>query len=231
MLSRNSESSRAIPPELQIERVLEDPYVPEFAGRVKGMGVGEELDGYDYNHAVLYWYDARDAAVEAARGLLKLNVAKDQVNRLLEPFMWHTVIVTATDWDNFFALRDHDDAAPAFRKVARMMRVAMNASVPREIPYGGWHLPLVSEIEEDLIGPFAAAAASAGRCARSSYSNHRKPETGRESMDRWLGLSGKGHWSPGEHPACCVANTGYLGNFRGWKQLRKFSDGEAVFQG
>ena len=33
------------------------------------------------------------------------NVHKQWVNRLLEPYMWHTVIVTATEWENFFALR------------------------------------------------------------------------------------------------------------------------------
>ena len=41
-----------------------------------------------------------------------LNVHKQVANRLLEPFMWHTVIVTATEWDNFWNLRCHPDAQP-----------------------------------------------------------------------------------------------------------------------
>ena len=41
MLSRNSASSRAIPTERLIERAVTRPYLPTFAGRVKGMGVGD----------------------------------------------------------------------------------------------------------------------------------------------------------------------------------------------
>ena len=41
----------------------------------------------------------------AEKRLENTKVTKQLCNRLLEPFMWHTVLVTATEWDNFFELR------------------------------------------------------------------------------------------------------------------------------
>lgn len=65
-----------------------------------------------------------------------LNVHKQVANRLLEPFMWHTVIVTATEWDNFWNLRCHPDAQPEIRLVAQGMRAAMEASEPAQLDRG-----------------------------------------------------------------------------------------------
>lgn len=202
--SRSSESSRAIPPEIEIERVEADPYVPEFAYRVKGMGVGEPLTGYDLLDAQEDWLAARDEAVWTAKALSR--IAKDQANRLLEPFMWHTAIVTATEWTNFLNLRDHPSAAPPMRKIAGLMREALEASEPKHVGWGGWHLPLVGYMERELadLCNIDGAQVSAGRCARSSYSNHLSPETPRESQERWDRLALNAHWSPAEHPARVV---------------------------
>lgn len=226
-LSRNSESSRAIPTEKQIERVYRNPYIPEFRERAKGMGGGDYLTGEEYQRARSVWLAARDEAAQRAEALLK--VAKDDANRLLEPFMWHTAIITATDWDNFLNLRDHEAAAVPMQRLARMVRGALKDSEPRTLAFGDWHLPMLSPEERDSdTAPFV----SAGRCARSSYSTHHAPETPEESVARWERLSAAGHWSPAEHPAQC-ADTYYhhIGNFRGWKQLRKFYPNEAVFGG
>jgi hypothetical protein len=231
MLSRNSESSRAIPTELQLERVMKNPYIPEFRERVKGMGGGNLLGGPQRTRARCAWLAARDAAVQEARALLR--VAKDDANRLLEPFMWHTAIITATDWDNFLNLRDHPDAALPMQRLARLVRVALKTSTPEPLEYGEWHVPLVEPEEyieaREVYGQFRAPRVSAGRCARSSYSTHHSPETADASDERWARLSKSGHWSPGEHPARCERGTDYIGNFRGWKQLRKCYPGEAVF--
>lgn len=52
-----------------------------------------------------WWLFARDKAIEAASILYVFDVTKQLCNRLLEPFMYHTVLVTATEWNNFFELR------------------------------------------------------------------------------------------------------------------------------
>lgn len=235
MLSRNSASSRAIPTEKIIQRVIDDPFVPmTFNRRVKGMGVGDALTEDAARQSRDAWLHARDKAVAAAQVLVDLDVDKSRVNRLLEPFMWHTAIITATEWDNFFALRDHEGAAIPMQRIARLMKEAMWESIPRRLQRGEWHLPLVTDFEAgiaDLRNQYGAGV-SAGRCARSSYSNHREPETARESHDRWEKLSSMGHWSPGEHPAVCVeSDTKNTGNIWGWLQLRKHYANEAVFDG
>lgn len=235
--SRNSESSRAIPTEERIRRVMEDPYIPEFRVRSKGMYNGAPLEGRRLLKAKRDWLDARDSAVEQAKKFL--DVAKDDANRLLEPFSWHTVIVTATEWDNFFNLRCHEAAAIPMQRIGRLMQEAMWGSTPLRKEYGDWHLPLVSDLEYSLIlggKDNFGAKVSAGRCARSSFSNHMDPEVPNDSAARWERLAAAGHWSPGEHAALCVMpalqNDYDYGNFdAGWLQLRKMYPGEAVFSG
>lgn len=51
------------------------------------------------------WLKARDKAIECATHLNNMGVTKQLCNRLLEPFMWHTVLISGTEWDNFFELR------------------------------------------------------------------------------------------------------------------------------
>jgi len=102
-----------------------------------------------------------------------LNVHKQVANRLLEPFMWHTVIVTATEWDNFWNLRCHPDAQPEIRLTAEAMRAAIEASEPAELGLNDWHLPLIRpEDREQATSIEDLIKISAGRCARVSYLTH-----------------------------------------------------------
>lgn len=113
MFSRNSASSRAIPFEKMVKAVEDNPFVPiAWQKDHKGMQGTEYLtDSFDIQVAQNIWMSAKEKAVSSAKwlsGELMDNtphVTKQLCNRLLEPFMWHTVIVTATEWENFFALR------------------------------------------------------------------------------------------------------------------------------
>ncbi|HMI94653.1 MAG TPA: FAD-dependent thymidylate synthase, partial [Polyangiales bacterium] len=139
-LSRNSASSRAIPVERMLRRVEDDPFIPIHWGKnQKGMQADEFLDATDQIAAEEEWLRARDAAVESVRELLALGLHKQIANRLLEPWLWHTAIISATDWSNFFALRCHKDAQPEIQQAALMMRAARNASTPVRKYLGEWH--------------------------------------------------------------------------------------------
>ena len=119
MFSRNSASSRAIPFEKMVKMVEEDPFIPiAWQKDHRGMQGGEYLSEDNSRLRTKQWLLARDSAVEWSTALnSKLEtfggdlidsgntVTKQLCNRLLEPFMWHTVLVTATEWDNFFELR------------------------------------------------------------------------------------------------------------------------------
>ena len=223
-LSRNSASSRAIPPELQIERVLESPFIPEFGTRTKGMGSGAPNKSQD--KAVYAWLKSRDMAVEAAQDLIDLDVDKARINRLLEPFMWHTVIATATRWGNFFSLRTDEDAQPEFRIVALMMQEQYKENVPEFKGVADQHLPLVQEHDKMSVPASAWAPISSGRCARVSFDKHNVNEPYQNSLDRHTLLTNNGHWSPTEHQGIVMSSeeeaAPFHGNFHGdWAQYRK----------
>jgi thymidylate synthase ThyX len=156
-----------------------------------------------------------------------LNVHKQIANRLLEPFMWHTVIVTATEWDNFFNLRCHPDAQPEIRLVAESMRGAMEGSEPSELGWGEWHLPLVrSEDRAEMTSTEELVKVSVGRCARVSYLTHAGLRDLQADIDLYERLIASGHMSPLEHPARPLSageleQGEWSGNFRGWRPYRK----------
>lgn len=111
--SRNSASSRAIPFNKMVESVEKNPFIPiAWQKDHKGMQGTEYITGEaEIKGIVNEWLKARDSAVFHSKNLqspanTELNsVTKQLCNRLLEPYMWHTVICTATDYDNFFKLR------------------------------------------------------------------------------------------------------------------------------
>lgn len=107
MFSRNSASSRAIPFNKMIEMAESDPFIPiAWQSKHTGMQGTYYLDGDSEQKLLINkWLEARDLAVQQAKLLDNSNVTKQLCNRLLEPFMWHTVLVTATEFDNFFDLR------------------------------------------------------------------------------------------------------------------------------
>jgi thymidylate synthase ThyX len=162
-----------------------------------------------------------------------LNVHKQVANRLLEPFMWHTVIVTATEWENFWNLRCHADAQPEIRLVAERMREAARASKPAELDWDEWHLPLVRPEDREQVASIEdLIKISAGRCARVSYLTH----AGKRDLEADIGLHDRllesGHMSPLEHPARPLGSNElgdgeWSGNFRGWHSYRKDIAGEA----
>ena len=153
VFSRNSASSRAIPVHKQVERVVHDPAVPvEFGSNQRGMQAGDPLVGEGEARARHTWLAARDAAVEAAEALRELGVHKQVTNRLLEPFMWHTVIVSATWWDGFWEQRCSPLAQPEIRVAAEAMRAAYDASTPVEVGADGWHTPYLRPEDGELDG-------------------------------------------------------------------------------
>lgn len=107
MFSRNSASSRAIPFEKMVKMVEKDPFTP-IAWQKSHSG----MQGNEYfvmpeeiADCEVEWYAALDWAIECAKRLHSTGTTKQLCNRLLEPFMWHQTLVTATEWENFFELR------------------------------------------------------------------------------------------------------------------------------
>lgn len=256
--SRNSASSRAIPFRKQVERIQTSPAIPvEWRAEQKGMQGGDILERAIAKESEKHWLEARDNAVKAARSLNALGVHKSIVNRLMEPFMWHTVIITSTNWDNFFKQRVSPLAQPEIRVAAEMMLEAYENSVPEEIEHGWWHLPYIDEEADSLaleqyyhdqdIDPWTQVEGleglevlkqvSAARCARVSYLTHDGKRDIAKDVELYERLTSADpmHASPLEH-VCTPASYAEVracevrGNLLGWYQLRHMVEDERAVE-
>lgn len=241
MFSRNASSSRAIPVDTIIANVERDMAMPVHWGKnQKGMQARTEIDADEIELAKDAWREAGFNAIQYAKVLNRMGLHKQIVNRVLEPWSHIRVIVTATDWENFFELRLHHDAQPEIQALAKAMAEAMNGSTPRQIGYGGWHLPYVdaeaitaASAHVMSAAPFTGLAdhhaaslnvllaVSAARCARVSYRLHdgRIPSL-EDDLRLAKSLAEDGHMSPFEHQATPCHCGHRHANFLGWAQQR-----------
>lgn len=189
--SRNAASTRAIPTKKILSKVWNEPFIPEVWGKnIAGMQAKEELNGFKKFLARNTWILASKFACIFAWMLTKLGLHKQLAGRIIEPWAWTTVIVTATEWSNFFALRNHPDAQPEFKIIAGMMQeqydfntaqitgtagIKIFGGVYQELKVGEWHLPLLpdrGQLENEGYKLQDLIEISVGRCARVSYLTH-----------------------------------------------------------
>ena len=246
MFSRNGSSSRAIPTAQIIEQIKNSPYIPfDVRANEKGMQGFEQVSPEIYEDfkeelqtLLLQLTEfARDASAKEG-----LNIHKQHISRYLEPFMMQKFLITTTELDNWFALRDHDAAQPEIRDLAKKMRIALEASSPIHIDYNEWHCPYFQDVPKNLEdGRFPEELLiSAGCAAAVSYRNKPDPTKAIAIADKLLE---SGHMSPFEHiatpldPKMCLGDASnspfadshisirldgslWGANFRGWGQLR-----------
>ena len=244
-LSRNTSSSRAIPVSKLIEQAKTNPAMPIFWGKNQpGMQADVELEGAELAEAKRLWLEGRDRAVEIVEKLIKLGLHKQNTNRLLEPWLHVTSLLSFTEAENFFALRAHPDAQPEFRALAYMMLDLYQKSEPTKLKTGEWHIPFGDKFDGDRIRAIyerehgrrtiytkddemeLMIKIATARCARISYLNFE----GKDDYDADIALtenklSKSGHWSAFEHCAKAMSSPTPCGNFVGWEQYRKtFAD-------
>ena len=229
MLSRNSASSRAIPFNTMVAKVMETPFIPiRWQADHSGMQGNEYLSGRDVDLADGSWLRARNYAVQEATMLNKnINVTKQFCNRLLEPYLYHTIIVTASEWQNFLALRAHDAAEIHIQNLAYKMLEDYNKSTPIPLKAGEWHVPFGGNFDEERLDELFSKLhpvqpASMGwsweamqklrvkiaiaRCARVSYLNYEGENNYEKDIILHDRLSKMGHWSPFEHCARAMSD-------------------------
>jgi thymidylate synthase ThyX len=221
MFSRNASSSRAIPTTKLIQQLRDDPVEPVEWGRNQaGMQARDVLPAAEAAAAAAVWHEARESALRHAEQLRAIGVHKQIVNRVLEPWMWASVIVSATTYENFFTLRCHPDAQPEIKRLADLMRDAYRASTPTPKAAGEWHLPFIRDVDDLALPLEVQKKVSVARAARVSYLNH----AGTRDIDADLVLHQRlldaGHWSPFEHVAMATDDDAAFNNFVGWQAYR-----------
>ena len=229
VFSRNAQSSRAVPVDKTLEVNAQKPVEPLVWGKNKaGMSSSEVLEGDDLDDAKRVWRGIAASCFSNSRYLAQRGLHKQWSNRITEPFSTIKVIVTATEWDNFFWLRDDPDAAqPEIVELARKTKKAFEDSIPVVLLPGEWHLPYVDYVwsfdydkapendevkreqafqdsEGNLLTLEDALKISASCCAQVSY--RKLDETKEKAIEIYERLfSGpKPHLSPVEHQAQVV---------------------------
>lgn len=248
VFSRNSASSRAIPVSKTIELIEDDPAMPVHWGKNQpGMQADEELDDNAKEAVKQLWLEAAKQAVSIAKVMNSMKAHKQVINRILEPFQHMKVVLTTTERNNWYWLRDEKGADPTIRELARQMKVAEDRSTPWELSYGQWHVPYVDQIHSKTSQVFTdgngkiisvedALKISASCCAQTSY--RKTDATLEKALDIFSKLidSEPVHASPVEHQAMCFDNSYYWpegvthrakdgtywsGNLRDWIQYRQ----------
>lgn len=220
VFSRNASSSRATPTRRLIASIRKDPAMPIHWGALQpGMQADKEVSGWKAALGKFLWLSGMWIMTSIALMAYWLGIHKQVVNRLVEPWSHIIVVMTATDWDNFFKLRIHPDAQPEMRMLAVVIKECMDASTPVRRQY---HLPYVTQEEREKYQLWECQKLSAARCARTSYLTHdRTPPVFTADIKLAGKLMTDGHWSPFEHQAVeAPAPERRYNNLQGWISQR-----------
>lgn len=228
--SRNASSNRAIPVKRVIQDVIDDPVDPIYWGKNQpGMQAKEELTGEAKEAAQASWNRSRAAALVEAKEQADIGAHKQVVNRILMPYMHINTVVTSTEWDNFFNVRDHEDADPHIQPLAQAMKAALEDSIPVATDE---HWPYILPEEVSTYpDPLVLRSLSAARCARVSYMTHenKKPDFEEDLKVSQKLLRDPWHPSPYEHAAHFGIPDVMYANFKGWKSARWQMENPGVF--
>ena len=216
MLSKNSASSRAIPVKAMHEFIKDNPATPVSWGKNQpGMKANEQVGSSIATEALEIWNRAKDDALHWSDALAhKLAIHKQIANRITEPWMTMKTVISGTEWNNFFHLRNHADAQPEIKALAEAMTVAYTTHLPVVLKPGQWHLPYITIAEYvptgelqylnnnfDPISLEEAKIVSASCCAQVSYrKNDDSFDKAKKIYDQLI-LSEPVHASPIEHQA------------------------------
>lgn len=234
VFSRNAMSSRAIPIKTMIEQVINNPARPvRFGANQPGMqdkgGDHTVQLGAGYT-AEEWWQLAALSAAKFAEEFALQGYHKQVGNRLLEPFQRMKMVLTATEFNNFWWLRVDKDADPTIYQLSDVMKTAYDESTPEKLKPGMWHTPYVDHVyamapgsgdfdEPEFEGYCVldednkpvkltleeALSISSSCCAQVSY--RRLNSTKDKALDIYEKLlsGNKVHASPFEHQATPVA--------------------------
>lgn len=187
LFSRNAMSSRAVPINKLVDQVSEDPALPTHWGKNRsGMQAKEELTGVMLDGVKHLWIEAAELMANRAYLMDSAGLHKQIANRILEPFQLMKTVLTATEFDNFFWLRRHEDAQPEIKELTDKMYKELTLSKEQSrvvyLEPGDWHTPYYDSgyWKEEFIGQFGmcdtlgltlqdALAISSSCCAQVSY--------------------------------------------------------------
>lgn len=248
--SRSSASSRAIPVEKMLQRAIDEPAWPVmWASEQPGMQGGDELTGDDLAAAQDLLRSIASSTTRQIENYLRQHpdkstrLHKSLLNRPMEWFQYHTVIIGATDegWANFFAQRATNYsplAQPELRAVVDLMFDLYQTSEPTPLGFGEWVTPYIQPDEDfpiaerarhnDDVEMLERREISSARCARVSYLTHENVRDPIEDVRLFTKLADARpmHAAPLEFVATPLTDDMEpMGNFTGYRQFRHIVQG------
>ncbi|MFQ3675275.1 MAG: hypothetical protein SNJ64_01875 [Endomicrobiia bacterium] len=223
MFSRNAASARAIPIQVMIDKVEKNPATPIiWPKNNKGMKSVDLISNPEEARSL--WLESARQAVYYARKMKDLGLHKHVVNRILSPYLYINVLVTATDYDNFFCLRFNPEASPEMIRLSHAMILEYRNSQPNYLELGDWHIPFA----DNSLDLETKLKVSVARCARLSYNNHYGVISIEDDIKLYNNLISNRHMSPFEHQAVSSESDRFF-NLKGWKSYRYLLNLENVY--
>ena len=171
--SRNTESSRAIPTDVLVQRVIDTPVEPPewFLGKGGMSPTNELLDAPQKLAAAAAWQAHREHAIKTAKELRALGVPKEWANRPLDMHVMVRVLITTglSALSNFLNLRSHGSAQDYMQQLAAAIREAYYNSPPRVLNVGDWHVPFQSAVSNPSNVTHQQLLWQVAQAARISY--------------------------------------------------------------
>lgn len=227
VFSKNSSSTRAIPLNVAIQQVRDNPSKVIWTQNKAGMQGDVITDASAVSRLNCKHKNQLEEVISFVETLEAIGVHKQNAGRYLEPFQNIKIVLTATDWENWDWLRIHEDAQGEIAELARAMKAARDNADIMEINAGEWHVPFVERERIDdgrlryyivdesdkedysifILTPEEAKAVSVSVCAQTSY---RKADYSLEKAEKLMGMLTNGHKvhaSPFEHQATPIPDT------------------------
>lgn len=219
-LSRNASSSRAIPFRKMLKLTRQSMAAPIHWGKNQpGMQADEELTGFARLMAVFMWHLTGHIVLTMAWLMSFTGVHKQVINRMIEPWTYINVQITATNWERMLKLRLDKAAQPEFRELAKLIRRALRSAYYQTLKEGEWHLPWTRPGEAMNLPLGSAKKVSAARSARLSYTPIGEPKINlSKDISLASDLLAQLHLSPFEHQA--TPKKGRHANLEGWSNYR-----------
>lgn len=199
-ISHSVASSRAIPTKKYIQNYVN--FVPvSLRKNEKGMSPSKNIDDSKISETIYndYLKTMKDS-IEIAHIWSEYGLAKEQVNRILEPFSYIRDLMTFSydDIEDVFHLRCHQDAQEEIRDLFNSIKQIIDKSQPekREV-----HFPYIDDIDFTKYSIQDLLKVSIARCARTSYDSNAtgKISSFEEDVVLYDKLISSKHLSPSEH--------------------------------
>lgn len=227
-LSRNSGSSRATPFNIYCERIIKDPaFFAELGINRSGMNADsvlnkENAEAFKHEYMQLMHHTVDTAMSWSA----KYNLHKQIINRVLEPYVRTSTVITATEWDNFLYTRAiAKGVEPVMHLLANCIKQAVDYA-NENAKDGVAHLPFVTDNEFNTCSLKDCVKHAVSRSARCTIlSNVTKKLSTIEEDEKlynWLSSADPMHASPFEHIAFATKSYEPYYNLRGGWMSQRF---------